>query len=170
MKAWYLPQRIGDLRDRRTGDEQLPGGVGEGVLHVPRRESPGVHLGDQALQDVGVAVPERHEARAVGLFDAPHLGDPDRHLPFGGAEAPGLRTVAPAALVPASSLVAAPASQVVSLFGFEQLLDHQSSDGVDQSRDDVGPLSGTAVKQAIEFLADEHGRRYSPHWPGPPCR
>jgi hypothetical protein len=24
------------------------------------------------------------------------------------------------------------------------------------------------VEQAVEFLADEHGRRYSPHWPEPP--
>jgi hypothetical protein len=68
-----------------------------------------------------------------------------------------------------AALVAAPAAQIVGLLAFEQLLDHQPGDRVDQSRDDVRPLVDTASQQAVEILADEHGWRYSPHWPEPPC-
>ena len=34
----------------------------------------------------------------------------------------------------------------------------------------VGPLVELAAQQLVEFLADEQGRRYSPHWPEPSCR
>ena len=62
-----LPQPVGDLGDGGLRDEQLARGVSEGVLDVAGRQSPGAHLGDEVVQDVGVAVEKAHQARAVGL-------------------------------------------------------------------------------------------------------
>ena len=72
-------------------------------------------------------------------------------------------------MVLAAALVAATPTQVVALFGFEQLLEDQPRHRVDEVRDDIGAGLGAAVEQRVEVLADEHGRGYSPHWPGPPC-
>ncbi len=52
-------QLVDALRHRAARDQQGPGGVAEGVLHVPCGQPPRVHLGDQSLQDVGVALQER---------------------------------------------------------------------------------------------------------------
>jgi hypothetical protein len=158
-----LPQPVGDLAHRRFGDQQLAGGVPEGVLDVAGRQAPGIHLGDQALQDVGVALQEAHQRRPVGLGAAADLRDPDIDRPLGRADVPGLIAIAQATPTLASSLVAAPAAENVSLFPFEQLLDHQARNGLDQRRDDIGLPVDAPSEQSLELLAHQHGRRYPPH-------
>src|SRR5215213_7748558 len=68
MKALIvLPQPVGDLADRGLGDQQLPGGIPEGVLHVPGGQATGIHFVDQRLQHLAVAVQEAHQARPERL-------------------------------------------------------------------------------------------------------
>jgi hypothetical protein len=104
----------------------------EGVLDVSCRKAPGVHLGDKAIEHVGVAVQKAHEARVVGFLGVTHLGDPDLDRTFGAADAPGLVAIPRSALVGPPALVAAvaAAAQIVSLLGLEQLLNDEPRDGV----------------------------------------
>lgn len=115
-----LPELVGDLRDRRLGDEQLPGGVFEGVFDVSCRQAPGVHLGHQAIEDVRVALQETHESRAERLAGVTHLGQADMDRPFGGAD---------------------PSTEVVGLLGLQQFLDHQPRHRLDQAETTLEPSS-----------------------------
>ncbi len=58
-----LPQLVRDLGERELEDEQLACGIPEGVLDVSCRKAPGVHLGHEAIEHVGVAVQKAPSAR-----------------------------------------------------------------------------------------------------------
>jgi hypothetical protein len=90
-------------------------GVPEGVLDVSRGQPPRVHLCDEALSDLGVALEEAHEARAKRLVGSADLGDRDGNGSLGRADPAGLVAVPRAPLALSSSLVAAPATEEVGL-------------------------------------------------------
>ena len=142
-----LPQPVGDLADRGLGDQQLPGRVPEGVLHVPGGQAAGVHLVDQRLQHLTVAVQEPHQRgpeRLGGAADLRH-----RHVdePLRGAQPAPLIAVPRAGLILAAAVVAAAAAEEVALLALQQLLHHQPGHRLHQRRDDVGLAVGAAGQQ-----------------------
>ena len=162
-----LPQPVGDLADRGLGDQQLPGRIPEGVLHVPGRQAAGIHLVDQRLQHLTVAVQKPHQRgpeRLAGAADLRH-----RHVDeaFRGAQPAPLIAVPGAGLVLAAAVVAAAAAEEVLLLTLQQLLHHLPGHRLHQRGDDVGLAISAAGQQPLQLLASDHGRGYPSHRPAP---
>jgi hypothetical protein len=162
-----LPQPVGDLTHRGLGDQQLPGGVGERVLHVPGRQAAGVHLVDQGLEHLTVAVQKPHQARPERLARATHLRDRHVDEALRGAQPAPLVPVARPDLVALPAAVAATATQEVGLLALEQLLHHQPGHRLHQRRDDVRLTIHTTGEQLLQLRASHHRRGYPSHRPAP---
>jgi hypothetical protein len=119
-----LPEPVGDLADRAFGDEHLPGGVAEGVLHVPGGQPPRIHLADQPLQHLGVAVQKAHQARPERLTNTTDLRDCDTNRALRGAHPARLIPVTPADLTFPAAFIAASAAQEITLLTFDEFLHH----------------------------------------------
>jgi len=92
------------------------------VSSMSRVEPAAVHLGHQAIEDVGMAAEESEQPRLVGRCLA-DLGDPQRDLAFGRPQPPGLVTVSVPAMRRGAAMadVAVPAEEIGG-FLLEQLL------------------------------------------------
>jgi hypothetical protein len=65
-----LPEPVGDSAHRTLGDQQLTSRVGERVLHIASRKTTVIHLLDQGIEHLTVAVEEVHQRRAERLRTA----------------------------------------------------------------------------------------------------
>jgi hypothetical protein len=151
-----LPQPVGDLRNGRLGDQQLAGGIAEGILDIAGGQSPGIHLGDQSLEHLTVALQKAHQRRPKRLSRSADLRDSDINESFCGAQPATLITVARPELTLITALVAAPATKMVVLLTFQQLLDHQPRHHLNQRRDDIALTVHTPAQQRLELLASDH--------------
>jgi hypothetical protein len=143
------PQPVGDLADRGPGDQQLAGRVAERVLHIPGRQPAGVHLGDQPVEHLAVAVQKAHQRRAERFTAATHLRH--RHLDgtLRGASPSRLVAVTRPHLTLAPALIPAPAAQIVSLLGLQQFLHDQPGHRLHQHRDDIRLPPDTTGEQLM---------------------
>jgi hypothetical protein len=150
-----------------SGDQQLTGRIAEGVLDVSGGQPARVHLGDQPLQHLAVALQKAHQARAKRLAGATHLRHRDLDETLRSAQPAPLVTVARTELPILAALVAAPAAEEVGLLALHQLLHHQPGHQLHQRGDDVRlPLSAT-IEQHLQLLTRDHGRGYPSHRPAP---
>jgi hypothetical protein len=79
-----LPQPVGDLADLALGDQQLARSVAEGVFDIAGGQPAGIHLVDQRLEHLAVAVQETHQRRVERLARAADLRHRHVDEAFGG--------------------------------------------------------------------------------------
>jgi hypothetical protein len=162
-----LPRPVGDLTDRALGDQQLTGRVAERVLHIPGGQSAGIHLGDQPIEHLTVAVQEAHQRRSERRPGAADLRHRYLDPALRGTDPTRLIAVPRTGLTLDPALVPTTAAQVVSLLGLQQLLHHQPGHRLHQHRDHVRLAINTTSEQLTQLLLGDHGRRYPSHRPAP---
>jgi hypothetical protein len=158
-----LPQPVGDLTDRALADQQLPGRVRERVLDIPSGQATRVHLGNQSIQHVTVAIEKAHQRRPERRHGPPHLRHRHLEQALGSADPTRLVTIARADLTLLAALVPAPAAQPVGLLALDQLLQHQPGHRLDQRGDNIALTIDTARQQLLQLFPGNHRRRYLSH-------
>jgi hypothetical protein len=159
-----LPQAHGDGTHHARADQAGPGDVGEGVLDVARRQPPRIHLGDQAVEDIGGAAQEAEEPGLGGYQGLPDLGELQRDVAFGRPHLGGLVAVSGPAMGFGAAVtdVAVPAQGVRSLF-LEQLLRQPLSPHPEQGPHHVPVLRHAVVEQPRDLFPNLGARCYPGH-------
>jgi hypothetical protein len=108
-----------------------------------------VHLGDQPVEHLAVAVQKAHQRRAERFTAATHVRH--RHLDgtLRGASPSRLVAVTRPHLTLAPALIPAPAAQIVSLLGLQQFLHDQPGHRLHQHRDDIRLPPDTTGEQLM---------------------
>ena len=156
-----LPELIGDLRNGRAGDQELPVGASEGILDVAGGKPSRIHLHHEAVKGLGVAGQKLDELGSVGDLRVADLGHAHADASFGGAKRRVLVAVSPTPCI-RTALVAA-SSQVIGLLGLEPLLHDVANAELRECRQDVRFGCHATGEQLADLLVHHRAGRYSLH-------
>src|SRR3974377_1993916 len=143
----------------------MPRGLGEGILYIPCRKAPGVHLHGQLLQNLGVPLEEGGQLRVEGRVRIPHLRMVNLNLSFCGFDTQRLIAVPVPLLLGVAAPLIMVSTEKLGHFLFHKLLEHQGRALLHDVADDRSSAMH-ALQQLSQLLAYFSACWYSLHeWP-----
>src|SRR5262249_4114379 len=103
-----LGQRLGELTYRTFGHQQLPPALIYGMLNIPLRHPPHVHLDNEALEHLTGRSHVLPQLRAIRFLSSPNLRQLDPQHPFTRLQRPILIAVTIVILLPTTLIPSAP--------------------------------------------------------------
>jgi hypothetical protein len=161
----FLPQGLAEATYRGAAQKWLAvPDLREGILDIPGRKTPRVHLDYETVEDVGALPQGRPERGPERLVRIPHLGDFHSEGTLRGQQAPGLVAVA-VALATLATLIRLAAKHLGHL-RLKKLLKKLTGSQPGQLTGQVNPIG--PVKELLRHLGKSLARWYPGHESGPP--